>query len=125
MYPADAGGAGDPPVNAGKAADPDERRDPVGRFVMPDGWIITVDDSWRYVGRADLRQYTGKESAISRAQFMACRKDGSFVIKNCVPSDAPSGTAQTLLDGKALEGESELKNGMKVTVSDVEAVFKV
>lgn len=88
--------------------------------------LTTVDSSYRLVGRADLKSYTNKDpSLISRSHFTVYRKELNYLIKDGITAvqDRPSKEG-TLLNGEPLDKETELKNGDKITVSDIEIIFE-
>lgn len=99
----------------------------VGHLILDDKIITTVDDSYRLVGRADLKTYTDKNpDLISRSHFTVYRKNFRYMIKDGVTAvqDRPSEHG-TRLNGESLSEDAELKNGDKITVSDVELTFKM
>ena len=50
-----------------------------GKLIFPDKTILTVDNSQRLVGRADLKMHTNKESnLISRSHFTIYKKNERY-----------------------------------------------
>ena len=96
------------------------------RLILDDKTLTIVDNSHRLIGRADLKSYTNKDpSLISRSHFTVYRQELRYLIKDGVTAvqDKPSKEG-TLLNGEPLDTETELKNGDKITVSDIEIIFE-
>lgn len=121
--PAAPAGSGD----GGPAEAPGGGRPATGRLVAGGSAIATVDGSYRLVGRADLRGHTREDPGlISRSHFTAYMVGARhFVNDGATPVQEGPSSRGTWLNGARLEGESEIRPGDKVTVSDVEIEFEV
>ena len=100
----------------------------IGKLIFPDKTSFTIDDSQRFVGRADLRRYTNKESnLISRSHFTIYKKNEKYFIKDGVTNiQNKVSENNTSVNGKSLTGdEQELENNDKILISDVEMSFEV
>ena len=100
--------------------------DRTGRLVLPDRTELTIDEAQRLIGRADIGPYTkNKTSLISRSHFTVWLSDSGYMIHDgpTTVQDKPSGTG-TLLNGDKLDGETELRSGDKISVSDVIMLFE-
>ena len=99
-----------------------------GKLIFPDKTILTVDNSQRLVGRADLKMHTNKESnLISRSHFTIYKKNEKYFIKDGVTNvQNKASENNTTVNGKTLTGyEQKLENNDKILVSDVEMSFEV
>ena len=99
-----------------------------GKLIFPDKTILTVDNSQRLVGRADLKMHTNKESnLISRSHFTIYKKNEKYFIKDGVTNvQNKASENNTSVNGKTLTGyEQKLENNDKILVSDVEMSFEV
>ena len=96
-----------------------------GRLILPDKKIVQIDDSQKFIGRADLRQYTKvSPEKIPRSYFTVCLDDGRHILRN----DTILTKNKTILvvnNEMRNEEKIELKNGDRITVSDVEIVFEI
>lgn len=100
----------------------------IGKLIFPDKTILTIDDSQRLVGRADLKIHTSQESnLISRSHFTIYKKNEKYFIKDGVTNvQNKASKNNTSVNGEELTGdEHELENGDKILVSDVEMLFEV
>lgn len=97
-----------------------------GRLILPDNMELTIDEAQRLIGRADVETYTKNEiSLISRSHFTVWLSNHRYMIKDgpTAVQDKPSKTG-TFLNGSRLEGETELKNGDSISISDVDIRFE-
>ena len=100
----------------------------IGKLIFPDKTILTIDDSQRLVGRADLKIHTSQESnLISRSHFTIYKKNERYFIKDGVTNvQNKASENNTSVNGKSLtDDEQELENNDKILVSDVEMSFEV
>ena len=100
----------------------------IGKLIFPDKTFFTIDDSQRFVGRADLKMHTNKESnLISRSHFTIYKKNERYFIKDDVTNmQNKASENNTSVNGKSLTSdEQELENNDKILVSDVEMSFEV
>ena len=100
----------------------------IGKLIFPDKTILTIDDSQRLVGLADLRKHTKQEpNLISRSHFTIYKKNEKYFIKDGVTNvQNKASKNNTSVNGEELTGdEHELENGDKILVSDVEMLFEV
>ena len=105
-----------------------EHKESTGKLIFPDKTPVSIDNSQRLVGRADLKKYTNKDPMlISRSHFTIYKKNETYFIKDGVTNvqDKPSEN-NTLVNGKKLaEDERKLENNDKILVSDIEMTFEV
>ena len=102
--------------------------DTFGKLIFPDKSSVTIDDSQRLVGRADLKAYTNEDpNLISRSHFTIYKENEKFFIKDGVTNvqNKPSENNTSVNDEKLTEDERELQNGDVILVSDVKMMFEV
>ena len=102
--------------------------DTFGKLIFPDKSSVTIDDSQRLVGRADLKAHTNEDpNLISRSHFTIYKEDEKFFIKDGVTNvqNKPSENNTSVNDEKLTEDERELQNDDVILVSDVKMVFEV
>ena len=104
-----------------------EHKESTGKLIFPDKTPVSIDNSQRLVGRADLKNHTKKDPMlISRSHFTIYKKNEKYFIKDGVTNvqDRPS-KHNTFVNGEKLaKDERKLENNDKISVSDVEMVFE-
>ncbi|MBC8252089.1 MAG: FHA domain-containing protein [Candidatus Nitrosopelagicus sp.] len=99
-----------------------------GKLVLSDDHILSIDNSERLVGRADLKTHTKKDqNLISRSHFTVYKKDQGYFIKDGITNvqNKASENGTIVNENKLLKNEYELKNGDRILVSDVLILFEV
>ena len=103
-----------------------EHKESTGKLIFPDKTPVSIDNSQRLVGRADLKNHTKKDPMlISRSHFTIYKKNEKYFIKDGVTNvqDRPS-EHKTFVNGEKLaKDKRKLENNDKIRVSDVEMVF--
>ena len=100
----------------------------LGKLIFPDKSSVTIDDSQRLVGRADLKTFTNEDHAlISRSHFTIYKKDEKYFIKDGITNvqNKASVNNTSVNNEKLTENERELENGDIILVSDIEMSFEV
>ena len=100
----------------------------LGKLIFSDDQILTIDDSQRLIGRADLKIHTKKDqNIISRSHFTIYKKDQKYFIKDGITNvqNRSSESGTILNEEKLSDDDYELKNGDKILVSDVLMLFEV
>ena len=104
-----------------------EHKESTGKLIFPDKTPVSIDNSQRLVGRADLKKYTKQDPMlISRSHFTIYKKNEKYFIKDGITNvqDRPS-EHKTFVNGEKLaKDERKLENNDKISVSDVEMVFE-
>ena len=104
-----------------------EHKESTGKLIFPDKTPVSIDNSQRLVGRADLKKYTKQDPMlISRSHLTIYKKNEKYFIKDGVTNvqDRPS-EHNTFVNGEKLaKDERKLENNDKISVSDVEMVFE-
>ena len=96
-----------------------------GRLILPDKKIVQIDDSQKFIGRADLKQYTKiSPEKIPRSYFSVYLDDGRYILRNAI-THTKNKTPLVLNNEMRNEEKIELENGDKITISDVEIVFEI
>ena len=99
-----------------------------GKLIFSDDQVLTIDDSQRLIGRADLKIHTKKDpNLISRSHFTIYKKDQKYFIKDEITNvqNRASENGTIVNEDKLSKNEYELKNGDKILVSDVLILFEV
>ena len=99
-----------------------------GRLIFSDERILTIDNSQRLIGRADLKIHTKKDpNLISRSHFTIYKKDQGYFMKDGITNvqNKASENGTIVNEDKLSKNEYELKNGDKILVSDVLILFEV
>ena len=105
-----------------------DNKESIGKLIFPDETPVSIDDSQRLVGRADLKKYTNKDPMlISRSHFTIYKRNEQYFIKDGITNvqDKPSEHNTFVNDEKLTEDEHKLENNDKIRVSDVEMTFEV
>ena len=102
-------------------------KESIGKLIFPDKTTVSIDDSQRLVGRADLKKYTKDPTLISRSHFTIYKRNEQCFIKDGITNvqDKPSEHNTFVNDEKLTEDEHKLENNDKIRVSDVEMTFEV
>ena len=104
-----------------------ERKESIGKLIFPDKTEVSIDNSQRLVGRADLKKHTKDPMSISRSHFTIYKRNEQYFIKDGITNvqDKPSEHNTFVNDEKLTEDEHKLENNDKIRVSDVEMTFEV
>lgn len=97
----------------------------IGKLILPDKTVITIDHSQRFVGMADLKKYTSNSKTIARSHFTAYKTNCRFMIKNNTDLQNSDDVADIFVNDVKLGKKIELKNGDKIMISDIEMLFRV
>ena len=104
-----------------------DNKESIGKLTFPDKTTVSIDNSQRLVGRADLKKHTKDPTLISRSHFTIYKRNEQYFIKDGITNvqDKPSEHNTFVNDEKLTEDEHKLENNDKIRVSDVEMTFEV